>query len=544
MLEWKLQMSMDTHERLIRSLLRPQCYGPGVSNVELIETHISWVLLAGDHAYKIKKPVNLGFVDFSTLAKRRRYCVEELRLNRRLAPRLYQAVVAITGSADQPTLGGAGKPLEYAVQMRRFPQEQLLDRLLDSGGLTPTIIDEVGRQVADFHARVAVAASDSIYGLPQQVWIPMADNFRQISALINDVALSHTLVDIEAWSQREHRARAKALSQRKSGGFIRECHGDMHLGNMALLADAVTIFDCIEFNPALRWIDVMSEVAFLAMDLDDRGHPDLGRRVVNRYLEWTGDYGGLEVLPLYRVYRAMVRAKVHAIRGHQTGLEPAAQMRTREALSAYLRLAEWYTRVRRPFLIITHGLSGSGKTTASDRVVEDLGAVRVRSDIERKRLAGLSPDAASGSAVDAGLYTPAASADTYARLEDVARKIVDSGLPTIVDATFLRAGDRERFRALARELHVPFAILACTAPAPCLRARIAQRHTLGHDASEATLAVLERQIRSRQPLSAEERACAVTVPVQPPPEPQSLTKEIARLLEIEAATYQPSARDG
>ena len=287
--------------------------------VEVVETHISWVLLAGDYAYKIKKAVNLGFLDFSTLEKRRFYCAEELRLNRRLAPDLYLEVVPIAGSADHPVLNGPGPAIEYAVKMRRFPQACLLDQVLLRGELTPETIDAIARRIADFHGRTAIADNESPFGTPERAHLPVAENFAQIRPRLRDNEDLIRLDELERWSEREYQARFNALAARKARGLIRECHGDLHLGNMALLDGEAVPFDCIEFSDNLRWIDVISEAAFLAMDLQDRGRPDLARRFLNAYLEQTGDYEGLEVLRYYLVYRAMVRAKVACIRAGQDG---------------------------------------------------------------------------------------------------------------------------------------------------------------------------------------------------------------------------------
>jgi predicted kinase len=263
-------------------------------------------------------------------------------------------------------------------------------------------------------------------------------------------------------------------------------------------------FDCIEFNDDFRWIDVMSEVAFLVMDLLDHRLPSLAWRCLNRYLEATGDYDGLAVLRFYLVYRAMVRGKIACMRAHQTGLDAAEQARLAGEYRGYLALARELAGSERPAIVLMHGLSGSGKTTVAQGLLEALGAVRVRSDVERKRLHGMEALARTHEALDAGAYAQAATRLTYDRLATVARAIVDAGFPAIVDAAFLRRTDRDAFRALAHELRVPFAIATCEAPEAVLRERVAARERLGADASEATLAVLERQLATQQPLGAEE----------------------------------------
>lgn len=494
---------------LIEALHDPRCYDHPVERVELVETHISWVLLAGEYVYKVKKPVDLGFLDFSTLDKRRFCCEEELRLNRRLVPELYLAVVPITGTPAAPRLYGPGAPIEYAVKIRRFAREQELDRLAKRGELRPGHIDDLVATLAAFHRRVAVAGPDSPYGTPEAVTRPVAENFSQITARLESP--DPRLERLRTWSDAAGARLNETFTARRRDGFVRECHGDAHLANMVLHEGSVVLFDCLEFNPELRWIDVMSELAFLVMDLHDRGHPDLARRALNGYLELSGDYAGLAVLRFYLVYRALVRAKVAAIRLHQPGLDPDGQRQAREEYDGYTALAERYTNPARPWLAITHGPSGAGKTWITQRLLESTDAIRVRSDVERKRLHGLAPRARSHSPAGAGLYTPAAGERTYARLAGLADAILAADWPVIVDATFLRRAQREQLRAVARRHDVQFFILDVQAPASLLRERIGGRERHGLDASEAGLAVLERQLASGEPLAAAEQTESVAI---------------------------------
>jgi aminoglycoside phosphotransferase family enzyme/predicted kinase len=506
----------NTHPPLIEALLNPALYEPPAERIELIETHISWVILTGPYAYKIKKPVNLGFLDFSALEKRHFYCEEELRLNRRLAPEIYLEVIAIGGTPQLPVLGKE-PAIEYAIRMRQFSQDALLDRVLARGELTPRHIDAIAREVARFHGRTAKAPAGSHFGNAQAVCAPVAENFRQIR---EHVAGGAALEALEAWSEKEYAARSADFETRKAAGFVRECHGDLHLGNMALLGGEIVLFDCIEFSENLRWIDVMSEIAFLAMDLEDRGQTGLARRFLGTYLEQTGDYAGLKVLRFYLVYRAMVRAKVACIRAAQAGMAQAERNKALAIYREYIELAGRFIRPAKPWLAITHGLSGSGKTTCAQAVVERLGAIRIRSDIERKRLFGLAPEARSGSGLDSGLYTPAAHANTYRRLEDLARMVAEAGYPAVVDAAFLKRAERDSFRNLAHSLGLPFAILDFQTNEVMLRERVALRQRASRDASEATLEVLERQIVSHEPLQADELAWSLGIAADRPSAPE------------------------
>jgi len=501
--------------RLLAALMRPAVFGPGCRQVERLETHISCVLLTGCYAYKIKKAVAFEFLDFTTLEARRRFCEEELRLNRRLAPALYLDVVPITGSSDAPRIGGEGAALEYAVKMREFPQEALASRILARGELAAADIDLLAAKVAAFHGTIGAAARDGTFGSPEEILRVARQNFAQIGPLLATVAERDEIEELRAWTEREHAARRGAFLSRRAEGFIRECHGDLHLGNIARVDGELTIFDCIEFNAAMRWIDVMSEVAFTVMDLQDRGRDDLARRFLNAYLERTGDYAGLAVLRYYLVYRALVRAMVARLRAGQ--LDPGDAQRALVAeYGGYVALARSYAQPPRPALIVTHGLAGCGKTTLSQALLEAIGAVRIRSDVERKRLHGLDALERRDAGVAQGLYAPAATEATYDRLRVLAQGTLDAGWTAIVDATFLRRSQRESFRALAAKLQVPFVILAFEAKEATLRRRIAQRQAGNRDASDADLAVLAHQIATREPLATDEKMSLVAYDAEAP----------------------------
>jgi len=495
---------------LIRALLDPVRYDHVVEKIHVVETHISWVILTGPYAYKIKKPVDLGFLDFSTLAKRRFYCEEELRLNRRLAEALYLGVIPITGSASAPVLGGAGAAIEYAVKMIQFPEEMRLDRLLARGELGPAHVDSLARELAGFHERIAVAGYDKTFGAPERVYEPVRENFEQILPRV-EAPDQAQLRRLETWSRLSFEELRHTFEDRKHRGFVRECHGDAHLANMIWREGRAVLFDCLEFNDNLRWIDVMSELAFLVMDLDDRGRPELARRALNRYLEHTGDYAGLAVFRFYQVYRALVRAKVACIRGGQGGMSDEDRREVREEYRGYANLAERYTRAHRPALIITHGLSGSGKTWMSQQLLEAFDVIRLRSDVERKRLHGLPAHERSGSGIDSGLYTTEAGRRTYARLAELAHDILRAGHAVLVDAAFLKQEQRRQLRAVAERARVPFVILDLRAADGVLRERLRRRARQGGDASEADLAVLDHQLATREPLTGEEQNLALTI---------------------------------
>jgi uncharacterized protein len=493
----------EQQARLCAALKNPTCFGGDVEHVTALETHISYVFLTGRFAYKIKKAVDFGFLDFTTLSARRFYCEEELRLNRRLAPALYLEVVPITGPVDAPRIDGEGPALEYAVKMREFPQDALASRLLARGELPPRDVDALAAAVARFHASIEVAAPDAGFGAPESICRTAIDNCDTLRRLADGPDERQEIEALARWTEREASRLRGALATRLARGFVRECHGDLHLGNIARIDGELTIFDCIEFNPGLRWIDVMSELAFVVMDLEYRQRSDLARRFLNAYLEITGDYAGLEVLRFYLAYRALVRAKVARLRVAQLPSGDAGREGIHDS-RAHERLAHAYAAMPQRAIVITHGLSGSGKTTLSQGLVETLGAVRVRSDVERKRLHGMDVLARDRGGVEHGLYGGEATEATYAHLAAVAREIVEAGFIAVVDAAFLKRRQRDVLRRVAVELQVPFVIVDFVASESVLRERIANRTAAGTDASDADLAVLRHQLRTEEPFAVEE----------------------------------------
>jgi aminoglycoside phosphotransferase family enzyme/predicted kinase len=483
---------------LITALQTPAVYGHAVTELQMIETHISWVILTGEYAYKIKKAVNFGFLDYSTLEKRSFYCQEELRLNRRFAPHVYIDVVAITGTFEQPSLQANGKPIEYAVRMKQFPQTALLSALAARRALTPEHIDALAGLVPAMHAAVDIADKHSGYGLPDDIHHWVMENFVHIRPALRDSRQRQQLDRVERWCEQEFADKRALLERRRCDGFVRECHGDLHLGNLAIIDARITPFDGIEFNPQLRWIDVMSEVAFLVMDIRDRGYPRLAHRLLNAYLQCTGDYSGLAVLRYYIVYRALVRAKVAVLRSVQS----ASTLDEHDAwyeYASYMELALHYVEPPLPALIVTHGVSGSGKSYCATRLAGQLGAIQLRSDIERKRLHGYTARADKQSDIKAGIYSADASVRTYEQLAMLARTVIAAGFPVIIDAAFLRFSQREQFRQLSAALAVPFVLLHFEADRDTLVARIRSRNAAGDDPSEAGIEVLEAQLASQEP---------------------------------------------
>lgn len=510
--------SLTTGQSLVDGLTQRSSYDhPTDGPIAIHETHISWVFLAGQYAYKVKKPITTEFLDYGSLALRKRMCEEELRLDTRYARGLYLGVVPITAEDGQWRVNGSGVPVEYAVMMRRFPQAALLSHRLDQGQLTTTEVHQLATLIADFHLDAARATPDVPWGAPELVLQNMCDIFDELRSVPfrmpgDGEAFNEQLHALQTWSARFFDDHRQLFQQRIHNGFIRECHGDLHLSNVLHWNDQLVPFDGIEFNEEFRWIDVLSDAAFLAMDFTARGHVDLGRLFINAYLERTGDHASLVLLRWYLVYRALVRARVAAIRASQVEVSSGEWKEAVGDCRLHVDLGTRYSTPQQPRLWITHGLSGSGKSTGSEIVVARQGTIRLRSDIERKRHYGL-PIGYRPTAVESKkIYSTEGNDATYGRMRRLACCILKSGFSVVVDATFLRRQDRDSFRSLADSCGVPFAILDFQADQATLRQRIADRVASGTDVSDAGIHVLETQLKQQQPLTAEERPYVVDIP--------------------------------
>ena len=497
-------MSSHTSDTLWEAMRNPAFYPHTIDNIQVIHTHISTVFLTGEFAYKVKKPVNFGFLDFTQLADRQHFCEEELRLNRRFAPKLYLDVVPILlvdgtyqlGSATDKTSSAV---VEFAVKMRQFDPSQQLDCLLSANLLPQEQMDELAARLAQFHNEAEVAPANSDWGSPATVIAPMQQNFLSLRQHLQGEALLEQLPVLEHWTQQTYSHLHDLLLHREQNGYIRACHGDLHLGNIALIDAEITFFDGIEFNESLRWIDTASDVAFLLMDLEDRNKPAWAHRLLNAWLTASGDYAALPLLNFYKVYRAMVRAKVQALRLSQ--LKDAHERTTcLQQCAHYLALAESYTQPRQPALLITHGLSGSGKSWACQQLVAQLGCIQLRSDVERKR-------DYDGSAQK--LYSADMTSRTYARLAELASLALQHGYSVVVDATFLQQAQRERFHQLANTHQVAFLIVHFEGTPAQLEGQILQRQQAGKDASDADIAVLHQQLSTYKPLQDSEPCVTV-----------------------------------
>jgi aminoglycoside phosphotransferase family enzyme/predicted kinase len=498
--------AVDVDKDLVHALMSPGAFDHAVQNIELMETHISWLILAGDYVYKIKKPLTLDFLDFGNLEKRRFFCNEEIRLNKPWAPDIYIDVVPITLDDGLPHFSGNGKTVEYAVRMNRFDQQLRLDMQLAQGDLSVSDMRELATSIAWRHTQAPVVAGSERERVVRQTRTFIWENFAPLDGVIAD----HQLAELYDWTDRELDEVDELLWRRFDDGFMRDCHGDLHLGNLVRLANGITTFDCIEFNADLRNIDVFCDIGFLVMDLVARERHDLAAHFLNRYLECTGDYEGVALLDLYFVYRCLVRAKVSAILSRERDSDNASDNDITEA-QQYVDLARRQISKSPPIMIILSGLSGSGKTWVSGQLMAALPAIRIRSDIERKRMFGLHEAEDSDSAVGAGIYTEQSSRTVYSYLIEKAKKLLAANHNVILDAAFLDHNERRAAIEAAEECGCAVILLQIVAPLDILKKRIRSRQTKGSNASEAGRDVLQHQIATANPLTSNEKEIAVVI---------------------------------
>ena len=517
----------------IDDLLVAAAFPHPVTQVQLRQTHISWVVLTGPFAYKIKKPVRYEFIDASTLEKRRFLCEEELRLNRRLAPDLYNGIAAIVYENGRLSVGGRGDPLEFAVKMRQFDPSQELSERLARDDVTLQDMHGLAALLADFHVRAAVALASGPFGTFQKIRERMLDNITLLRRHLDGEPERKLLERLETWTNASLARLEPLIQSRRQIGAVRECHGDLHARNIVRWRQQWLPFDCLEFDPELRWIDVMSDTAFLFMDLASRRREDLACEFMSRYLEETGDYAGLRLLPLYATYSALVRAKVDALGAENAG--DAERVALENRLTERLATAVRFMDAGPPAIVIMHGVTASGKSWLSEQLVPAIHALRIRSDLERKRLEGVAPLARRIFGVGEGAYGVASTQATYEQMHELADSALDGNCRVVIDATFLDPEHRDIFRRLALRRQCPFLIVTCTSDATTLASRLQTRARNDLDPSEATQAVLDRQLQAQQPLTDEELLHAIPVDTSRPGSASDAIKEVrARLTALGA----------
>lgn len=497
---------------LVQHMLQPEFYPhPVEAPIRLLQTHVSYVFLTGDYAYKLKKPVNFGFLDYSTLEKRQHFCQEELKLNQRGAALLYLEVVPVYQSGDTFQLEGSGEPVEYAVKMRQFPQDTLLSQVFERGELTEAVLRGLAEAIAQFHQ--AATTNDEIrsFGTVEAVRQPFDENYEQTAGFIGGPQTQAQFDGTQAYTDQFFATQADLLQQRIDGNWIRACHGDLHLNNICHWQDQLLLFDCIEFNKPFRFVDVMYDIAYIVMDLTAQGRTDLAATFISHYVEQTGDWEGLQILPLYVSRQAYVRAKVTSFLLGDPAIPEDVKQQASAKAAQYYTLAHDYVQPKPGRLILMAGLSGSGKSTTAQAISRQLGAIQLRSDAVRKHLAGI-PLQQRG---DDSLYTPEISQKTYDRLLSLGILLAKQGYTVILDAKYDRVALREGAIAQSQAHDIPLNAVYCTAPEAVLQQRLEARQG---DIADATVAVLANQ--TMEPFGSDEAINVTTVDTTQPVGPQ------------------------
>ncbi len=480
----------------VREMLRPQCYGKGVKRVRLIQTHTSWVFLTGEFAYKVKKPVNFGFLDYTTLSARKFFCREELRLNCQLSPDIYLEVLPITASRGMLRFGGKGRVVDYGLKMIELPQSSIMTEQLKRGGVMFEHIDEIARTIADFHQHAERGREVSQYGSSEIIKLNWDENFAQTMEFRGKTITYRAFDEIKQTVEKFIREKRHRFRHRREAGFVRKCHGDLHSKNV-FVGDEVHIFDCIEFNPRFSCSDVASEIAFMVMDLDFWGRRDLASFFVERYLVYSRDVGLLRLLDFYKCYRAYVRGKVTSFNLNDIGIPEDAKAEAKATARKYFKLSERYARQLQsePKLVVMIGLPGTGKSYLARRIADRFDAFHLLSDSIRKQLMGVPVGTHRFNEDGKGIYTQRVGKRTYAEMMRRARMFLCAGHSVVMDATFLHEDSRASVRTVARRAGVPILFVYTYCPDKTVAGRI-QRRVRRYGFSDATMKVY-RAMKSR-----------------------------------------------
>jgi uncharacterized protein len=498
-------MANNNISRLITQMQQPGFYPHAVvEKIKLVQTHASYVFLTGNYAYKVKKNVNYGFLDYSTLTKRKFFLDEELRLNRKIAPELYLEVLPISQSDSRFILANSANTVEYALKMYAFPQENLFSNLLEINKLSVDRLTELGKIVANFHQHTDTNNYISKFGTIANIRVAFEENYQQSQKYVGKVQTREQLEATKAYTDSFFSEREYLLNERVKQEKIKECHGDLHLNNICLWHNQIQLFDRLEFNESFRFVDTMYDIAFIVMDLEARNKLDLANIFLNSYLEYTGDWTGLLVLPLYLSRQAYVRAKVNSFLLDDPQISEDKKQQARKTASEYYQLAYHYTQPKSGILILMSGLSGSGKSTVARTIASHKGAIQIRSDALRKHLAGIPLDQSASDR----LYTAAMTQKTYDRLLELGLILVKEGYTVILDAKYDRLSLRQAVITQTKEQNILLKIIYCTAPESVLRDRLNQRQ---NDISDATADLIATQQAKAEDFSTRERDYVTTI---------------------------------
>ena len=499
---------INNSSHLVEALMDPGAYPHGTASVEIVETHISFIFFAGDFVYKVKKPVNYGFLDFTTLEKRRHFCQREVELNRRICPEVYLGVEEIRQQAGGYTVGGPGQTVEYAVKMRRLRQEDSLERLLKEDRVSLQDVERIAARIARFHHQAETGPWITSYGNLEAVRQNVKENFTQTEDSVGRALSRETYDDLVAYSRAFMEVREDVFRTRAEEGRIRDCHGDLHVAQIFLEApaeddswDGISIIDCIEFNERFRCSDVAEDIAFLAMDLDFNGRPDLSRAFVTAYARESGDRGVFHLLDFFKTYRAYVRGKVACFRTAQPHLPKDARSEALETARAYFNLAHSYLPLLpRPAVILVCGVTGTGKSTLAAELASRWSMAHISSDVVRKNLAGIGPEVHRYESFMEGIYSPRFSALTYETMLSEARQHLLEGKSVILDGTFRRSEERASAVALAEGVHGEAWVVECTLSEEQARERLERRLARGDSASDGRWELHHQQMAQWEPV--------------------------------------------
>ncbi|MFH1101419.1 MAG: AAA family ATPase [Methanobacteriota archaeon] len=468
--------------RILTSLCDPKFYDVPVSKVRVIQTHISFVALTGSYAYKVKKPVNFGFLDFSTLEKRKYFCEEELRLNRRLCPDVYLDVLPVTSEDDTLRLNGKGTVVDYALKMNEFPQENIMTNLLQKGRITEETIEHICSILVDFYAKEKRSPEIDEYGKLAAVKQNIDENFKQTTSVVDVTIPNKTYQFLKDANAEYFKKKSEVFDQRIREERIHDCHGDLHSGNIVVSGKKIFIFDCIEFNKRFRFCDVASDIGFLAMDLDYQNQPYLSSYLINCYREKSGDTSLFTVLNFYKSYRAYVRGKVLGFQLSDPHVESARKQEIVSTAGKYFALSEYYARLfsldvshPKSLLFVVSGLTGTGKSTVAAKIAVDYHACQINTDVVRKQRAGVDVFERHHDQFNTGLYDPRNVDATYTSVIEEARKRLVKGENVVLDATFQKQKYRELARMLAQDTGSMLILVYCRCPDAVVKHRLLER---------------------------------------------------------------------
>jgi hypothetical protein len=495
---------------LFDNLKNPKFYGPHVTSVQLLQTHISYVALTGTFAYKVKKAVNFGFLDFSTLDKRKYYCEEELRLNKRLCPEMYLDVLPITQKDGSLELDGNGPIVEYALKMKEFPQEFIMTNMLKQQKITEHTIDQICSLLIEFYTAQEPSEEITKYGELPAVRQNIDENFEQTKPMINTTVSKDTYWFIKDAVTSFFERKKDVFGRRMKEGKIFDCHGDLHSGNIVVTNERIHIFDCIEFNDRFRFCDIASDIGFLAMDLDYLNFPYLSSHLIHRYVEKNADAGISSVLNFYKSYRAFVRGKVHGFQLNDPHIDQTKKKDVVKSAQKYFELSRYYAALfsldlhtNKPLLFLVSGLSGTGKSTIARKIAVDYHAVQINTDVVRKEVAGIDQFEQHHDQVDTGLYDPKRVDDTYEQVMKRAADVLKNGGNVVLDATFQKKKYRQMAHHIAMKHHSAMVIVECICPDDVVKKRLEDR-VKKKSVSDGRWEIYLAQKTTFEPLTSEE----------------------------------------